>query len=544
MKRIALGALAILILSNAALAEETHRYFVATRRPAREVAARTISRDARDAAQRRLHAFEIVKGFAANLTASEAAALKGSADVRYVEPVVERHLLATVSKPGVQTIPYGIDQVHASEAWAGRRSIAVNVAVIDSGIDSTHPELRGAWAGGYNALDPENPDLTDEVGHGTHVAGTIAASNNSQGFVGVAPGARLWTVKAFDASGTSSMEEVMKGLEWVVNKKKEIGGRWVVNMSFGGADPADAEAEAFAAAAADGIVMVAASGNASSSNNPVEVEYPAAYPGVIAVGAVDERSVHASFSNQGPELQFVAPGMKVVSTDLSGNSFLTYAQAGDSILNARVLEGAKSGTITSDYVYCGLGAVGEFPASVANKIALIQRGGDTFADKVRHAKDAGAVAVVIFNSDGSGINWTLYPEEDPDAHNYPWPIVVAMSQVDGQALVTRGGGKLKIGYDSDDYRERSGTSMATPHVAGAFAELWALAPDATPSAMLNALITTAHDLGTPGRDDIYGYGEIDVFAAAKMLAPEAFVDSSAGSGTSTGRRSIRRGGNP
>ena len=545
MKRTALWAIFVL-LTTATYAADTQRYFVATRRPVRELGAKSVARELRDPAARRMAAFEIVNGFAADLTAAEAASLRNSPDVRYVEPVVSRHLLANVAKPGEQMTPYGIAMVHAPETWAGRITGNVNVAVIDSGIDNRHSELRKAYAGGYNVLEPEKAQM-DGVGHGTHVSGTIAASNNNLGVVGVAPTVRLWGVKAIDDTGDGTMEDVVKGLEWVLEKKRTEGGHWVVNLSLGGDEASNVEREAFARAIGEGVVVVAATGNASTASTLAPVAYPAAYPDVISVGAVNELFEHASFSNGGPELEFVAPGVKVISLDLHDDTSLSYDAKWLSYVRTeekklyvtKHMQGSKQAGVTAEYVNCGLGTASDFGPAVQGKIALMQRGGDTFADKVRRAKEAGAVGAIVYNNNPTtGIVYTLWTE-DPASKDYSWPVAIGMSMADGQELVAKGGGRITIGYDPDDYSAKTGTSMACPHVVGAVAMLWALAPDATPAQILNALITTAKDLGPAGRDDQYGYGLIDLYAAAKLLAPSAFVDTQ-GPGYSTGRRFLKR----
>ena len=535
MNRLALAAL-LLLMTTASFAEETERYFVATRRPLRETGVSSVTRDLAASGQRRVATFNIVNGFTASLTTSEAASLRRSSDVRYVEPVVPRYLHAVggpISKPGEQIIPYGVSLVHAPDAWFGIVSGEVNVVVIDSGIDNNHAELQTAFKGGVNVLDPEASTM-DSIGHGTHVAGTIAAGNNRLGIVGVAPTVRLWAIKAFGDNGKGSMEDVLKGLDWVVAKKKAEGGRWVVNISAGGPKSSASEGEALARVIAEGIVVVASSGNESKTDAPVAVNYPAAYPNVVSVGAVDEQSAYASFSNLGPEIDFVAPGVRVLSLTLHGPDFVSYVRTSDNrVLESKPLIGSKRESFTGQYIYCGLGTPADFGPAVQGKIALIQRGGDTFGEKTRRAKEAGAAAVAIYsNTSDPKITWTLYAEEDPDAKNYPWPIAVGMQQADGEALAAKGTGVMTIGLDPDDYGTRSGTSMASPHVAGAIAQLWALAPSATADQILNALALTARDLGTAGKDDQTGYGLIDVNAAARMLAPSAF--------NRTGRRFLKR----
>ena len=101
------------------------------------------------------------------------------------------------------------------------------------GVQVDHAELHTAFKGGINVLDPEASTM-DRIGHGTHVAGTIAADNNRLGIVGVAPTVRLWAVKAFGDNGKGTMEDVLKGLDWVVAKKKAEGGRWIVASTHGG----------------------------------------------------------------------------------------------------------------------------------------------------------------------------------------------------------------------------------------------------------------------------------------------------------------------
>lgn len=535
MRRTALGVLVLLIAASASAAE-TQRYIVATTQPASQVTLnlRTIFGGFIGPDQHDMRAFTLINGFAANLTADEASTLRRSADVRYVEPVVERVLHATSPIPGQQVIPYGVTQVRAPEAWAGHRSGEVNVVVLDSGVDYQHPELAGSYAGGFHAIEGTG-DAMDDVGHGTHVAGIIGAANNAFGVIGVAPGIRLWGVKVVDETGHGYMDDVIAGLEWVVEQKKTLGGRWVVNMSLGGTETSIAEHEAFTKAAAAGVIMVASSGNTSTASSQAAVEYPAAYPEVISVGAVGETSARANFSNAGPELDFVAPGLRIVSTVLSGGSFVSYAKSAGKVISTKPLTGSKIGGISGEYVYCGTGGANDFPAGVRGKIALIKRGGDTFAAKTRRADAAGAIAVAFFNHDESNYSFTLLPTDDPGAQTYPWGIAVGMSKADGESLAAQGSGSMTIAYEPDDYDFKTGTSMSAPHVAGAIALLWTMAPDATPAQITNALITTATDLGNAGRDDLYGNGQVNVIAAAQMLSPSAFTGV-----ITTGRRILTR----
>lgn len=536
MKRFFLGAI-VVFTATLAFSAETQRYVVATKGPLRAAALGTLGHELREPGTRRVREFTVVDAFGADLTPAEVAALQQSPDVRWIEPVVERSLMAaSVVIPGAQMTPYGIASMQAPGAWAARREVPINVVVVDSGVDYRHPELQHSYAGGHNVQEQNKPPL-DGIGHGTHVAGIIAAQDNSSGVVGVAPFIRLWSVKVVDDKGNGTMEEVVEAIEWIVKKKKEVGGRWVVNLSLGGEEESPIEREAFRKAAAEGIISVAATGNGSSDTTVKPVAYPAGYDDVIAVGAIDKESLHAQFSNQGADVDFVAAGVKVVSTILTGTATMSYVRAPENkIFVTKPLTGSKAEGLTGEFVYCGLGEIGDFPAAVQGKIALIRRGGPSFATKTRNAMQAGAIGAVIFNKDDSNIVWTLYDPEDPTTKEYAWPVTVAMTRADGEALAAKGSGTLTIAYEGDDYDDKNGTSMSTPHVTGAVALLWSIAPHVTADQIYNALMLTARDLGPAGKDEKYGHGEINLLAAARMLAPQAFNPK----GQTTGRRFVSR----
>src|SRR5712691_8189031 len=181
MKKIAtlILCLSLALASNAFAA--TQRYIVATRASVPTARIASMIRDVETTPQpRSVESFRSIAGFAADLTDDEAAALRKSPDVRYVEPVVERHALdlgvttqADVPSPFGQTVPYGIDLVRAREVWPVVHGEGINVVVIDTGIDYTHPDLVNAYAGGFNTYT-HSDDPKDDNGHGTHVCGTIA----------------------------------------------------------------------------------------------------------------------------------------------------------------------------------------------------------------------------------------------------------------------------------------------------------------------------------------------------------------------------------
>lgn len=536
-RTLALSVFSILLTAQA-FAAATQRYVVAVQRHAPPGRVAALMRDGGD-----LRPLATFNAFAADLTEAEAAALQRGADVRYVEPVVERYALglgnaATDETRNYfgQTVPFGIDAISARNVWAVTRGRAINVVVIDTGVDYRHPDLSASYAGGYNTLNRTSDGL-DDHGHGTHVAGTIAATDNNLGVVGVAPEVRLWSVKVLDSTGKGTNEHVIAALDWVIKKKRALGGNWVLNLSLGAKTASTAEREAFARAIDEGLLIVAASGNDSSADAPAPVSYPAAYSGVIAVGAVDERRNLASFSNQGPELSVVAPGVGILSTVQVGSGSLAAVRTSDRGFVGRALDGSKKGSVTGEWVFCGLGKTGEFPSSVNGRIAVIRRGELPFSEKTRNAKAAGAAAVVMLNNDGSALNFTLLNSDDPTSSSFDWPVTIALSKTDGDVLLAAPGVTITVLNENDDYGYKNGTSMATPHVAGAAALAWSVAPSARAADVRLALTSTATDLGPAGVDPAYGSGGVDAFRAARQLNPAAVPEP-----IPSGRRVLRRGG--
>jgi len=204
-----------------------------------------------------------------------------------------------------------------------------------------------------------------------------------------------------------------------------------------------------------------------------------------------------------------------------GTGSIAFVSAGNSALAGGEITGSPRSSLTGRFVYCGLGKPEEFPSAVRGNIALIKRGELTFGVKVKNAKTAGASAVVIMNNDTSAINWTLLGT-DPADKTFAWPLAVGVSLADGTWLQQHANESITVTARADDYGTMSGTSMATPHVAGVAALAWSVAPSATAQQVRQALLATAHDLGTTGYDPIYGYGLADATDAAKALAPSAF----------------------
>lgn len=215
-------------------------------------------------------------------------------------------------------VQWGVKSVNAPAAWARTTGRGVKVGVVDTGIDPTHPEFAGRVLGGTNAIDSKQP-WADDHSHGTHVAGIIAAALDNQGVVGVAPSADLYAIKVLTKDGQGSLFAILGGIMWCVQN-----GMDVVNMSLGAAQGNQLFEMAVNQLASADIPLVAAAGNDGKA-----VNFPAAYESAIAVSAMcpeggDENpklcsgKAIATFSSRGPEVDFIAPGVKNLSTVLGG----------------------------------------------------------------------------------------------------------------------------------------------------------------------------------------------------------------------------------
>lgn len=204
---------------------------------------------------------------------------------------------------------WGLTRLAAESVWAGGVATGQVVAVVDTGIDATHPDLAGAVRSGVDLVSRGRGDGTrDPNGHGTHVAGIVAAlAGNGVGGAGLAQGAGLLPVRALDSTGSGYDSDVAEGLVWAVDH-----GADVANLSLGGEQPSALLTAAVEYALARGVTVVAAAGNMGGAGDPVL--YPAATPGVLAVGATSSTDARPSFSSSGAHLSLAAPGVGILST--------------------------------------------------------------------------------------------------------------------------------------------------------------------------------------------------------------------------------------
>lgn len=206
-------------------------------------------------------------------------------------------------------IPWGVGHIGAPSAWSRTTGHRVKVGVIDTGVDFGHPDLRHSLERGINLLS--RMDLPqDDNGHGTHIAGTIAAANRHHGMIGVAPRARIHPIKAFDHNGTAYVSDIILGIEWCVRN-----GIDVVNMSFGMKTRSRSLYAAVSGAYRAGVLIVASSGNDGRNGS---IDYPARYNHTIAVGATTRQGRIAGFTNRSGLIDVYAPGDRIVSAWLRG----------------------------------------------------------------------------------------------------------------------------------------------------------------------------------------------------------------------------------
>jgi hypothetical protein len=323
------------------------------------------------------HVFSIVPGVSAEIPESAIFGLSKNPKIVSIEPNLEVYSIGEIDST------WGVNHIGAGEVHAGGNTGAgVKVAVLDSGINYNHTDLDANYKGGWDFVNNDD-DPMDDNGHGTHVAGTIAAEANGVGVVGVAPDAELYALKVLGADGSGYFSWVVEALEWCM-----LNGIQVTNASLGSSsNPGDFVENAYIAANAAGIINISSAGNEGKRNARGDnVGYPGAYASVVAVAATDINDNRASFSSTGPDVEISAPGVNILST-----------------------------------------------------------------------------------------------------------------------------------YQ-DGYGTGSGTSMASPHVAGV-AALMIKAGITSPDAIRSALQETAIDLGTPGRDWLYGYGLVDAAAAVGGTTP-------------------------
>jgi len=204
-----------------------------------------------------------------------------------------------------QVNPWGRVKIRADQA--STRGAGIKVCVVDSGIELTHPDLQANIIGNFNTINSAKSG-NDDFGHGTHVAGIIAAVDNNLGYIGMAPEAKLIAGKALNNRGTGTTSDLAEAID-----ECRVRGAQVINMSWGGPTNSSIMESAIIRASDASIILVAATGN---DGGPVS--YPAAYSQVVAVTATDSNDQLGTFSNTGPEVGNSAPGVVIPSDWIGG----------------------------------------------------------------------------------------------------------------------------------------------------------------------------------------------------------------------------------
>jgi subtilisin family serine protease len=328
-----------LALAPAASAGE----IVVLERTADPVATETAEREAAlgfDAERRFSRA---VRGFAADLTPEQVQALREDPEVAMVVPDRPVRALAAVPAKSGERVPPGVRRSLAAPAGTVREAATGAVAVLDSGVDLDHPDLD--VVAGANCIAPGTPP-DDVHGHGTHVAGTVAARNNGAGVTGVAPGTKIVAVKVLGDTGSGTTSSVLCGIDYVLANAARLG-IGVANFSLGGDGQrstcaTDAEHAAFCALTRAGITPVVAAGNEGTDFGTSAPDVPAAYAEVLTVaamvdtdgvpggsgakcGTADADDAHATFSNYAVDAAerahlVAAPGACILSTARGGGT--------------------------------------------------------------------------------------------------------------------------------------------------------------------------------------------------------------------------------
>ena len=317
--------------------------------------------------------FDRINTIAASVSGRWANRLTKDPNVVLVEPDAVRYLAADPSAE--QVIPYGIEYVQAPQVWdEGYTGDGVKVCIIDTGYGAHHEDLQGIVVEGYSQVD-DNWDF-DGYGHGTHVAGTINAVDNEIGVIGVSPGdVSFFIVKIFDDAGEWVPQTHASNLMAAAQMCADNGAQ-IISMSLGGSSKSLAEQRTFDALNEQGVLSVAAAGNQADDKD----HFPASYPSVVSVAAIDADYTVADFSNFNTGTELAAPGVSVLSTvPYVPNSFLL---VGDQAYPGLPMEFSPYGEATGLLADGGRCLPTDIPGDWTDEVVLCERGDASFAEKV------------------------------------------------------------------------------------------------------------------------------------------------------------------
>lgn len=422
--------------------------------------------------------------------------------VSFAEPDYRRKFMA-------QEQPYGIGMVQADQvddSVASANSGGKKICVIDSGLDLPHEDMGTRFGTINGTNDSGTGNWYDNGGpHGTHVAGTIAALDNGIGVVGViGSDPSMHIVKVFNAEGWGYSSDLIDAIQICANNGSDV-----VNMSLGGSGSSTSESNAMQSVSDSGVLLIAAAGNDGVASSTTDaLSYPASYDAVMSVAAIDDTKTLADFSQKNSQVEIAGPGVDVNSTYPEGTGSVVEVSVGSNGYSANAME--NQGTASGSLYDFALGESTD--AGASGKICLIQRGNISFFDKVQACENSGGVGAIIYNNAAGAFGGTL------GTSNTTSIPAVTVSDTDGAAMLMQTGQSASINIGAGNYAKISGTSMASPHVAGVAALVWSHHPSCTNDEIRTVLNTTAEDLGSAGRDVAYGYGLVQAKDAIDYIS--------------------------
>jgi subtilisin family serine protease len=426
-----------------------------------------------------------------------------------------------------QLTPYAVYQSQANQV-ALNLGAGMKVCVIDSGLDRSNIDFDWGNISGDNDSGTGNWDVNGGP-HGTHVAGTVGAANNGVGVVGMAPGVAMHIIKVFNAAGWGYSSDLAFAAQ-----KCTTAGANIITMSLGGGGANSTESNAFATFTNNGGLVLAAAGN---DGNNVR-SYPAGYPSVMMIGANDANNAIASFS-QFPSctsgsgkrattdeticVEVSAGGVDTLSTYPAGMATSASLYAGNTAFASSAME--NTGSATGSTFFMGEATVTN--SGAAGKVCLIDRGTISFHDKVKNCETSGGIGAVLINNAAGMLYGTL---GEGTANTTSIPAVGATFE-DRSTLLAAS--SMTVTIEGSDYGYMSGTSMATPAVAGVAALVWSNFPSCSGTEIRNALKASAQDAGAAGKDVYFGYGIVKAKAAYDYLTANGCAGGGTGGGGGT-----------
>jgi subtilisin family serine protease/subtilisin-like proprotein convertase family protein len=419
-------------------------------------------------------------------------------------PLLESGYSDGAGDPRLQQItPYSIKQSQADQVNFNANA-GMKVCVIDSGLDATNPDF--VWANITGDNDSGTGNWNENGGpHGTHVAGTIGAADNNIGVVGMAPGVDMHIIKVFNDDGWGYSSDLAFAAQ-----KCTAAGANIINMSLGGGAANATEENAFDAFTAAGGLVVAAAGNDGDATR----SYPAGYESVMMIGgnSKDNGRYEASqfpscSATKDNCVEVTAGGLDVLSTFPEDMATVTELSVDGQSYVSAALE--NFGTITGSVYYMG---TAEATDSAANgNICIIDRGNISFHDKVQNCENSGGIGAIIVNNEAGLLSSATLG--DINATTIP---AVGAALEDKNVFLAATTATIDMSRSSYGYM--SGTSMATPGVAGVAALVWSNYSGCSGTEIREVLKATAADLGAAGHDVYYGNGVVQAKDAVDYLA--------------------------